>query len=133
MWVASWCGVIKYHGPKPVPAPERVWVANHSSMIDYTLLTAYMPFACIMQLQPGWVEFLQRRILTCLGCLLFNRTEVLQGFTPGPDMHCGHADVRCFVEAALGGSLVRCASQCKPLQLLAQIDIVMHKVPTIVH
>lgn len=78
-WVASWSGVIKYHGPKPVPAPNRVWVANHSSMIDYTILTAYMPFAAIMQLQPGWVEFLQRRILTCLGCLMFHRTEVRSG------------------------------------------------------
>ena len=45
-------------------------------MIDYTILTAYMPFAAIMQLQPGWVEFLQKRILTCLGCLMFHRTEV---------------------------------------------------------
>jgi hypothetical protein len=89
MWVASWCGVIKYHGPKPVPAPHRIWVANHSSMIDYTILTAYMPFACIMQLQPGWVEFLQRRILTCLGCLLFNRTEVFINFALQPGICCG--------------------------------------------
>ncbi len=38
-------GVIKYHGPRPVPAPGRVWVANHSSMIDFAVLGAYSPFA----------------------------------------------------------------------------------------
>lgn len=75
-WVASWSGVIKYHGPTPVPKPNHIWVANHSSMIDYTVLTAYMPFAAIMQLHPGWVGFLQKRVLSCLGCLWFHRTEV---------------------------------------------------------
>lgn len=79
-WVASWNGVIKYHGPKPVPKRNHIWVANHSSMIDYTVLTAYMPFAAIMQLQPGWVGFLQQRVLSCLGCLWFHRTEVLLFF-----------------------------------------------------
>jgi hypothetical protein len=75
-WIAvAWNGVVKYHGPRPSPAPNRVWVANHSSMIDYTLLTAFMPFAAIMQLHGGWVGFLQRQVLTCLGCLWFQRGE----------------------------------------------------------
>ena len=38
-------GVIKYHGPRPVPQAGRVWVANHSSMIDFAVLGAYSPFA----------------------------------------------------------------------------------------
>ena len=45
-------------------------------MIDYIILTAYSPFAVIMQLHPGWVGFLQTKVLNCLGCLWFNRTEV---------------------------------------------------------
>ena len=32
-----------------------MWVCNHTSMIDYIILTAYSPFAVIMQLHPGWV------------------------------------------------------------------------------
>ena len=32
-----------------------MWVSNHTSMIDYIILTAYSPFAVIMQLHPGWV------------------------------------------------------------------------------
>jgi glycerol-3-phosphate O-acyltransferase 3/4 len=75
VFIISWTGVIKYHGPRPVPAPGRVWVANHTSMIDYAVLCAYSPFAAIMQLHPGWVGVLQRRYLNALGCLWFNRTQ----------------------------------------------------------
>lgn len=75
MFVASWTGVIRYHGPRPVNRPNHVWVCNHTSMIDYIILCAYSPFAVIMQLHPGWVGFLQTRVLNCLGCLWFNRTE----------------------------------------------------------
>ena len=53
----------------------QVWVANHSSIIDYAVLSAATPFACIMQLQPGFLGFLQTRVLPCVGGLFFNRTE----------------------------------------------------------
>ena len=33
-----------------------MWVSNHTSMIDYIILTAYSPFAVIMQLHAGWVR-----------------------------------------------------------------------------
>eukprot|EP00983_Pelagomonas_calceolata_P125091 1161181-Pelagomonas_calceolata.AAC.3 len=45
----SWCAVVKYHGPRPTPGPDKVWVANHTSMIDYTILCSHSPFAVIMQ------------------------------------------------------------------------------------
>ena len=75
-FVASWTAVVRYHGPRPVPRPGRVWVANHTSMIDFIILTACSPFAVIMQLHGGWVGFLQTQVLNALGCLWFNRTEV---------------------------------------------------------
>ena len=75
VFVTSWTGVVKYHGPRPVAAPGRVWVANHTSMIDYAVLTAYHPFAAIMQLHPGWVGMMQKKYLSALGCLWFNRTQ----------------------------------------------------------
>ena len=68
--------IYRYHGPRPVNRPNHVWVSNHTSMIDYIILTAYSPFAVIMQLHAGWVRFLQTQVLQCLGCLWFNRTEV---------------------------------------------------------
>jgi hypothetical protein len=37
---------------------------------------ACSPFAVIMQLQTGWVRFIQTRILNSLGCLWFNRTDL---------------------------------------------------------
>lgn len=74
-FIVSWTGVVRYHGPRPVPHPGRVWVANHTSMIDYVVLSAYTPFAAIMQLHPGWVGMLQKRYLSALGCLWFNRTQ----------------------------------------------------------
>ncbi|KAK9832260.1 hypothetical protein WJX74_004697 [Apatococcus lobatus] len=76
VFVASWTGVVRYHGPRPDPRPNHVWVCNHTSMIDYIILTAYSPFAVIMQLHAGWIKFLQTRILGSLGCLWFNRNEV---------------------------------------------------------
>lgn len=74
-FIVSWTGVVRYHGPRPVAAPGRVWVANHTSMIDYAVLSAYTPFAAIMQLHAGWVGMLQKRYLSALGCLWFNRTQ----------------------------------------------------------
>lgn len=76
MFVASWTGVVRYHGPRPVNRPNNVWVCNHTSMIDYIILTSYSPFAVIMQLHAGWIAFIQTRVLSCLGCLWFNRNEV---------------------------------------------------------
>eukprot|EP00891_Asterochloris_glomerata_P006353 jgi/Astpho2/6353/Aster-06016 len=75
IFVASWTGVVRYHGPRPVNRPNHVWVCNHTSMIDYIILTAYSPFAVIMQLHAGWIAFIQTRVLNCLGCLWFNRNE----------------------------------------------------------
>lgn len=79
MYVASWTGVIQFHGPRPMPEAGHVWVANHTSMIDYVILSSYTAFAVIMQLHPGWVGFLQTAVLDSLGCLWFNRTQVGSG------------------------------------------------------
>ncbi len=82
MFVASWTGVVRYHGPRPVNRPNNVWVCNHTSMIDYIILTSYSPFAVIMQLHAGWIAFIQTRVLSCLGCLWFNRNEARSFFVP---------------------------------------------------
>ena len=82
MFVASWTGVVRYHGPRPVNRPNNVWVCNHTSMIDYIILTSYSPFAVIMQLHAGWIAFIQTRVLSCLGCLWFNRNEARSFLAP---------------------------------------------------
>ncbi|KAL6184002.1 hypothetical protein ACLB2K_045410 [Fragaria x ananassa] len=55
-FVASWTGVVKYHGPRPSIRPKQVFVANHTSMIDFIILEQMTAFAVIMQKHPGWVE-----------------------------------------------------------------------------
>ncbi|RZB91715.1 hypothetical protein D0Y65_023911 [Glycine soja] len=74
-FVASWTGVVKYHGPRPSRRPKQVFVANHTSMIDFIILEQMTAFAVIMQKHPGWVGLLQSTILESLGCIWFNRTE----------------------------------------------------------
>lgn len=93
-WVAAWHGVIRYHGPKPMPGPNRIWVSNHTSMIDYVVLCSYSPFAVIMQQHQGWIALLQKRILSPLGCLWFNRTEVNDRHVVADRMkaHCAKPD-----------------------------------------
>ncbi|EFJ07412.1 hypothetical protein SELMODRAFT_133604 [Selaginella moellendorffii] len=76
VFVASWTGVVKYHGPRPSRRPrQQVFVANHTSMIDFIILEQMTAFAVIMQKHPGWVGLLQNTVLESLGCIWFNRTE----------------------------------------------------------
>ncbi|XP_078437390.1 glycerol-3-phosphate acyltransferase 9 [Wolffia australiana] len=75
VFVASWTGVVKYHGPRPSMRPQQVFVANHTSMIDFIILEQMSAFAVIMQKHPGWVGFIQKTILESVGCIWFNRTE----------------------------------------------------------
>ncbi|KAK9757505.1 hypothetical protein RND81_01G166800 [Saponaria officinalis] len=74
-FVASWTGVIRYHGPRPCVRPKQVFVANHTSMIDFIILEQMTAFAVIMQKHPGWVGLLQSTILEGVGCIWFNRSE----------------------------------------------------------
>ncbi|KAF3533436.1 hypothetical protein DY000_02036513 [Brassica cretica] len=74
-FVASWTGVVRYHGPRPSIRPKQVYVANHTSMIDFIVLEQMTAFAVIMQKHPGWVGLLQSTILESVGCIWFNRSE----------------------------------------------------------
>ncbi|KAF5796614.1 putative glycerol-3-phosphate 1-O-acyltransferase [Helianthus annuus] len=74
-FVASWTGVVKYHGPRPCERPKHVFVANHTSMIDFIVLEQMTAFAVIMQKLHGWVGLLQSTILESVGCIYFNRSE----------------------------------------------------------
>ena len=74
-FVFSWTGVVRYHGPRPSVRPNQVFVANHTSMIDFIVLEQATPFAVIMQKHGGWVGWLQTTVLASLGCIHFNRSE----------------------------------------------------------
>jgi len=74
-FVASWSGVIRYHGVIPKRAPNQIFVANHTSLIDVVVLEQSQPYAIVGQKHIGAVGFLQDWILSCMGCLWFERNE----------------------------------------------------------
>ncbi|KAL0376268.1 UNVERIFIED_CONTAM: Glycerol-3-phosphate acyltransferase 9 [Sesamum calycinum] len=75
-FVASWTGVVKYHGPWPCMRPKQVFVANHTSMIDFIVLEQMTAFCSDYACQASWVVgLLQSTILESLGCIWFNRSE----------------------------------------------------------
>ena len=51
-FVISWTGVIKYHGPKPTQRSGHVYVANHTSIIDYIMLCQVRPNPTGNQILP---------------------------------------------------------------------------------
>ena len=75
VWVSTWTAVIRVHGPKPVACKGRVWVSNHTSMIDFLVLSQVTPFATVMQKHPGWLGLVQTYVLGSFGCVQFNRKE----------------------------------------------------------
>eukprot|EP00741_Cyanophora_paradoxa_P005937 tig00000949_g5755.t1 len=73
VFVMSWSGVIKYHGTRPPRRANQVFVANHTSMIDFIILQQMASYATVGQHHPGWVGWCQDNLLACLGCIWFDR------------------------------------------------------------
>ena len=78
-FVASWHGVVRFHGIRPTPtegkARQGIFVANHSSMIDFIILLQSHPYAVVGQKHGGWVGFMQDHVLDTIKCVWFNRGE----------------------------------------------------------
>ena len=77
-FVASWSGVIRIHGLRPTPRPGRpagIFVANHTSMIDFIVLNQSHPYAVVGQKHSGWVGLMQDHVLCALNPLWFNRGQ----------------------------------------------------------
>ena len=75
VFVWSWTGVVQFHGPQPSRG-AKVFVANHTSMIDFMILESKFPFAVIAQkYNRGWEGWLQSRVLDAVGCIKFDRND----------------------------------------------------------
>lgn len=75
-FVISWSGVIRMRGLRPKAGPNDqagIFVANHSSMIDFIILLQTHPYAVVGQKHAGWVGFLQDYLLGSLNCVWFDR------------------------------------------------------------
>jgi len=75
VFIASWSGVIRYHGPRPQRRVNTVFVANHTTVFDVVILMQHNCFSVVGQKHPGIMGFFQDKILACLGCLWFDRKD----------------------------------------------------------
>ncbi|KNC77476.1 hypothetical protein SARC_10066 [Sphaeroforma arctica JP610] len=74
-WVASWAGVIKYHGSCPPPGPNQIIVANHSTVLDIILMLNDRIVSLIGQKHGGTLGFFQEHVLNCMNNLWFDRLD----------------------------------------------------------
>ena len=75
-FLMSWGSRIRYHGTKPCLNVPHVFVANHTSFIDYLVLSAHMfPHAIIAQKHGGIIGYFEDSVLSLNGSLMFNRNE----------------------------------------------------------
>jgi len=75
IFIASWSGVIRYHGPRPQKRSKQIFVANHTTVFDLVVLQADFCYAVVGQSHPGVIGFFQKNVLACLDCLWFDRKD----------------------------------------------------------
>lgn len=49
VWVASFGGIIRYHGKRPKREANQIYVSNHTSLIDVMIMIKDYSFSCIGQ------------------------------------------------------------------------------------
>jgi 1-acyl-sn-glycerol-3-phosphate acyltransferase len=75
-FLASWGGKIRRHGRKPTLSKPHIFVSNHTSVIDYVILSSHgTPHATVAQKHSGMLGFFLGTVLTLNGSVLFNRNE----------------------------------------------------------
>jgi 1-acyl-sn-glycerol-3-phosphate acyltransferase len=75
-FLSSWGARIERHGIKPILDKPHIFVANHSSFIDYLILSAdSFPHATVAQRHNGLFGLFQKHILALNGSLVFERSQ----------------------------------------------------------
>lgn len=75
-FLVSWGAQIKRHGVKEVLKSPHLFVSNHSSFIDFLVVSAdSYPHATVAQRHNGLIGFFQKHILSLNGSLLFERGQ----------------------------------------------------------
>ncbi len=75
IWLLSIAAIIKFHGVPPVRRKNQIYVSNHTSLIDFIILTEHCGFATVGQKHPGTVGFLQDKVISPLKNIWFERFE----------------------------------------------------------
>jgi glycerol-3-phosphate O-acyltransferase 3/4 len=74
-WLFSLAIVIKTHGIPPVKRPNQIYVANHTSLIDFLVLGGTISLSSVGQKHGGLVGFIQDRMISGIW---FERFETSQ-------------------------------------------------------
>jgi len=75
VWMYSFCFVLKYEGNLPIRRKNQIFVANHTSLIDFIVLAPQVLFATVGQKHGGFVGFLQEHLIGPLKNIWFERLE----------------------------------------------------------
>lgn len=76
MWAFSVFAVTRHHGVKPRLSEPHLFVANHTTFLDYVLLSAHqIPHAIVAQTHGGFFSLIQQYILAQMGSMTFQRKE----------------------------------------------------------
>lgn len=75
-WAFSISAIIRHHGKKPHLKEPHVFVANHTTFIDYVLLSSHeFPHATVAQYHEGLFYYVLHYILKPLGTMMFHRND----------------------------------------------------------
>mmetsp|Transcript_11383 Transcript_11383/g.42734 ORF Transcript_11383/g.42734 Transcript_11383/m.42734 type:complete len:479 (-) Transcript_11383:1659-3095(-) len=75
LWLYSINAVVRYHGIPPVKRKNQIYVSNHTSLIDFMVLSNYSIFSTVGQKHPGFIGFLQKHVVFPLRNIFFERFE----------------------------------------------------------
>jgi glycerol-3-phosphate O-acyltransferase 3/4 len=73
--VASWSGLVRYHGERPRRRPNQIYVANHTSLIDLAIMIKDYPFSTIGQRHGGLAGRIQDLMSLVQNHIWFDREE----------------------------------------------------------
>ena len=67
---------IRFHGEKPALTAPHVFVSNHTSFIDFLVLSSHsFPHAIIAQKHGGIIGYFEDFVLSLNGSLVFDRKQ----------------------------------------------------------
>ena len=76
IWAFAVFAVIRHHGKKPHLNEPHIFVSNHTTFLDYVLLSSHeIPHAIVAQAHGGFFGYVQQYILKQMGSLTFDRNE----------------------------------------------------------
>lgn len=75
-WAFSISSIVRHHGKKPNLKESHVFVANHTTFIDYVILSSHeFPHATVAQYHEGLFYYVLHYILKPLGTMMFHRND----------------------------------------------------------